>query len=681
MDKIQAYLHKRNASIADFLQRMRKHRGWSQQQVADLLQLSRQTIVRMEKGEAPYSMAQVELLCRAFGYTPHDFYQSDVGRGKRFEHDLEMALENKILPGILGEPIALPMPDGYFTDQADTMTFSPDGAMLALAAGYSASHGSNDDSGEVSGFCAVLVWDTKGQVQHTLTVDDIVSGLAFSPDSRYLAAVLRDGQIVTWQMQTGQASGQLEGLAELYSLDNLDESQPLPGADIAFSPNQQYLAVAYSNSNQIRLVAHNQGDCQETGLIEAPANITALAFSPDSRIVFAVAGDEGLVYGYTVPAGDPWPDARHPDAYGAINSYVHQIAVFSSHRPTEFFAMYGGQGEALDVWYSELMPDSKLSLTRRFFSLPARSDGDLAQIVPVNPNCILTVVNLQVKDELPFVTDEIHNVFKIRNAVNNLTVTILDKVHYTPDFYRHALGVTEWVTISHDGTQVAVSDGDGLRIHPFDVDSLTLELQGQPGHLLDVDYDQLFGLGQLETDRSAPDLPADTLDEFEGTPVQAPTRRLARLIKNPKQQHGVVIVPRDDAGIVNKIRQAVRQVDSDKTILVAVIPEIKGRNRSRVLAGALLEAAGQDWPRRGRPTEVLTAITVPQEVFKVADVIIIDHAERLGEQELHYLKRSSDRSDKPVVILVGRSEKLITRLQRDFSLARRTTSLQDEDFL
>jgi len=123
------------------------------------------------------------------------------------------------------------------------------------------------------------------------------------------------------------------------------------------------------------------------------------------------------------------------------------------------------------------------------------------------------------------------------------------------------------------------------------------------------------------------------------------------------------------------------QLEPGKTILTASMPKVKGRNRSRVLAGALLEAVGQDWPARSRPTEVLTAITVPQEVFKVASVIIIDHAERLGEQELHYLKRSSDQSDKPVIILLGRSERLTTKLQSDFSLARRTTLLPYQDFL
>src|SRR5690606_4373920 len=55
-----------------FLAEWREHRGYTQIQVAEMLDVSHTTIGRMESGSSPYQQHSIEALAKTYGCTPAD---------------------------------------------------------------------------------------------------------------------------------------------------------------------------------------------------------------------------------------------------------------------------------------------------------------------------------------------------------------------------------------------------------------------------------------------------------------------------------------------------------------------------------------------------------------------------------------------------------------------------------
>ena len=80
------------------------------------------------------------------------------------------------------------------TDEVSTVTFSPDGTMLASGGGNSEAHGRFDNT--------VQLWDAATGV-HKLSITghtDSVNSLAFSPDGSVLASASNDGTVLLWSV-------------------------------------------------------------------------------------------------------------------------------------------------------------------------------------------------------------------------------------------------------------------------------------------------------------------------------------------------------------------------------------------------------------------------------------------------------------------------------------------------
>lgn len=66
-----------NVSIGNNLKNLRKNKGWSQEQVADYLNLSQSAYARIENGESHSWSSHIDKICEIFEITPEELVKSD----------------------------------------------------------------------------------------------------------------------------------------------------------------------------------------------------------------------------------------------------------------------------------------------------------------------------------------------------------------------------------------------------------------------------------------------------------------------------------------------------------------------------------------------------------------------------------------------------------------------------
>jgi WD40 repeat protein/serine/threonine protein kinase len=125
-----------------------------------------------------------------------------------------------------------------------------------------------------------------GQMLHTLerqtvmvrspTVAGLCRGLAYSPDSRYLALARHDGTVEVWDATRGQSLRALQG-------------HKGPAWQVAFSPDSRTLASG-GEDRGVRLWDVASGKALP-GFTEHPAPVKGVAFRPDGRSVVAACED------------------------------------------------------------------------------------------------------------------------------------------------------------------------------------------------------------------------------------------------------------------------------------------------------------------------------------------------------------------------------------------------------
>jgi WD40 repeat protein/serine/threonine protein kinase len=131
------------------------------------------------------------------------------------------------------------------------------------------------------------IWDPQtGQVLHTLerqtvlvrnpTVSGLCRGLAYSPDSRYLALARHDGAVEVWDATRGQSLRAVQG-------------HKGPAWQVAFSPDSRTLASG-GEDRSVRLWDAASGKVLKV-FEEHPAAVKGVAFRPDGRSVVAACED------------------------------------------------------------------------------------------------------------------------------------------------------------------------------------------------------------------------------------------------------------------------------------------------------------------------------------------------------------------------------------------------------
>ncbi|MBU1050534.1 WD40 repeat domain-containing protein [Candidatus Bipolaricaulota bacterium] len=155
------------------------------------------------------------------------------------------------------------------------LAFSPDGQILALAVNESPNNPN----------LAVTLWDVAtGNKRSTLRGhQNIVHGLAFSPDGQWVAVGSMDTTIRVWEVQTGQLLHTLQTGGGLF--------------DIAFSPDSTMIAAALDNrtaelwdvANERRVTTLNHG-----------GEVVSVAFSPDGTLLASGAYDS-KIYLWGIP--------------------------------------------------------------------------------------------------------------------------------------------------------------------------------------------------------------------------------------------------------------------------------------------------------------------------------------------------------------------------------------------
>lgn len=66
-----------NTNIGNKLKKLRKQKGWSQEQVADYLSLSQSAYARMESGESSSWANNIDKICEIFEIEIEDFFKQD----------------------------------------------------------------------------------------------------------------------------------------------------------------------------------------------------------------------------------------------------------------------------------------------------------------------------------------------------------------------------------------------------------------------------------------------------------------------------------------------------------------------------------------------------------------------------------------------------------------------------
>jgi transcriptional regulator with XRE-family HTH domain len=655
---VQTYQEKRNRELGEFVRQTRQRCHWSQQQLADYIGLSRPTIVRLEKGEIPIEVGHLDLICHAFGLNVQDFCRSFIGYGKRLESELKIIPRDGLPAGVLDEPIPLSVPEGFDArypygpcSVVERLQFASDGQLMAIP---------------VEKEKAIVVWEMSGEVRYILKTDGWPIGLAFSPDNSTLAGILSDGQVFFWSMRTGQQIGQL-GPRRTNNEDDMGELSPLALA--TFSPNQLYLAIATKDQKGIRLISCHDQTFQDLREIDTTGEITDMTFAPGSNILFFASRELGVIFAYTIPDGKPWWKMTE-GFLGNPDIQPEKLAILSGQDPGEYLVVFGGDGEGIDVERVQVTAETgDLSLSSRFFALPNCSNAWLDQLVAVNADCILTVVNDHIKDDVPYCADEIRNIFKVKNIISGQAIVVLDMIESTP----HVSEESEWyrarVKLSGDGCKVAIHTDDGLFIYPLTIDALrpvteprpqarTVTMMGhQISYLPNLLYNLMGGIGHPEI-----------------IPYDRKTFLLPDFLTGPwHEQCGVVLASEDDHSVIPELKEIIRRCRGDDIQLLTVIVPL-GRDRMLRLASTILETVQQGWTEQDITPEELFTTVIPRALrWQSHYIILIDHAERLNQQELYYLMRDHPLKWQPLYILVGRTDELISTMSSDLSLAYKST--------
>jgi WD40 repeat protein len=116
----------------------------------------------------------------------------------------------------------------------------------------------------------------------------LVSSVAFSPDSARLASASYDGTVKVWDASSGECLQTLEGHSDWVS-------------SVAFSPDSARLASA-SNDGTVKVWDASSGECLQT-LKGYSDWVSSVAFSPDSARL-ASASHDGTVKVWDTSSGE-----------------------------------------------------------------------------------------------------------------------------------------------------------------------------------------------------------------------------------------------------------------------------------------------------------------------------------------------------------------------------------------
>src|SRR5262249_11208128 len=119
-----------------------------------------------------------------------------------------------------------------------------------------------------------------GQLLHALGGQNIVQGVAFSPDGARLATCGEDGFVRIWDLRTGKDAFPPQRVSSF------------PLAEAVYSPDGRHLAMT-SPDGKIHLLEAATGK-ELTPLNGQVSSLNGVVFSPDSRHV-AAAGEDKTV--------------------------------------------------------------------------------------------------------------------------------------------------------------------------------------------------------------------------------------------------------------------------------------------------------------------------------------------------------------------------------------------------
>jgi WD40 repeat protein len=181
----------------------------------------------------------------------------------------------------------------------DQIAYSPDGKLIAGSSAFKAGIlliEAREDSDQQRFLSVSGTLIEMGEVLNS------VVGFAFSPDGRRIAAGLDNGQVIIWEIASGEIVQRLNGYADIVN-------------SVAFSPDGKQVACAsYDQIVQVWEVA--SGSLLKT--LQGHTDIIwQVIFSPDGQYL-ASGGDDGL-YLWRLPDGDiVWKDttkSRTPQAF------------------------------------------------------------------------------------------------------------------------------------------------------------------------------------------------------------------------------------------------------------------------------------------------------------------------------------------------------------------------------
>jgi WD40 repeat protein len=162
-------------------------------------------------------------------------------------------------------------------EMALCVLFSPDGQRIACCA-----------QGGV-----IKIWEarTGREVRQISTHEAYIPDLAFSPDGRYLASASSNRAVKIWDPQTGEQLGTLG-------------EQVGPSSSVAFSPDSQLLACAFGSGQQgatVKIWELSTG--REVLALSSPKEVCRVQFSPDRRRI-ATADVGGTVKLWDAQTGE-----------------------------------------------------------------------------------------------------------------------------------------------------------------------------------------------------------------------------------------------------------------------------------------------------------------------------------------------------------------------------------------
>jgi WD40 repeat protein len=166
------------------------------------------------------------------------------------------------------------------------MAFSPDGKSLALEGSETVRRKEGAVTHVFTEY-RVRLWDlTTGQERGQFDArPDVIWNVAFTPDSKTMAAARMGGMFSVWEVATGQLRRDLRG--------DYDDTRPDGSSNLAFSADGTYLAsIGGGNTVRVWDVAAGRDvlDKYETHR----STVAAAAFSPDGRILASASADHTI---------------------------------------------------------------------------------------------------------------------------------------------------------------------------------------------------------------------------------------------------------------------------------------------------------------------------------------------------------------------------------------------------